>query len=46
MAGCCGPAAALTDCRSATRFIGMLAGEETSAAAFGTKDNPVTLHPR
>ncbi len=34
-----------TDCRSATRFSGMLVGELMSAAAFGTKENPVMAPP-
>ena len=46
VAGCCtvGPPP-WTDWRSATRFSGMLAGELKSAAAFGTKENPVIAPP-
>ena len=33
------------DCWSATRFSGMLVGELKSAAAFGTKENPVMAPP-
>ena len=36
---------AWTACRSATRLSGMLLGDVISAAAFGTKENPVTAPP-